>query len=250
MLALTTSYHTEKSLQKEKSLYKFIWVRKGSITLEIDHQEVILAENEVISLSNLQHLEFLSIDGEYLTVLFNSNFYCIYGNDHEVSCSGFLFNGSSHVVRFMLNESERRSMEDVVGLLDREFIIQSTRIARQRLNITQEKEYSFEIIRQYYNLVDEHFRTKKQVQDYADLLHKSPKTLSNIFSSCKLPSPLRVIHERVEAEAKRLLLYSNKSSKEIADILGFEDQSSFSRFFKNMTGESPVQYRNSVEGKN
>ena len=48
MLALTTSYHTEKSLQKEKSLYKFIWVRKGSITLEIDHQEVILAENEVI----------------------------------------------------------------------------------------------------------------------------------------------------------------------------------------------------------
>lgn len=75
MLALTTSYHTEKSLQKEKSLYKFIWVRKGSITLEIDHQEVILAENEVISLSNLQHLEFLSIDGEYLTVLFNSNFY-------------------------------------------------------------------------------------------------------------------------------------------------------------------------------
>ena len=247
MLALTTSYHTEKSLQKEKSLYKFIWVRKGSITLEIDHQEVILAENEVISLSNLQHLEFLSIDGEYLTVLFNSNFYCIYGNDHE---------------------SERRSMEDVVGLLDREFtvsdnlqeemlrillkrfIIQSTRIARQRLNITQEKEYSFEIIRQYYNLVDEHFRTKKQVQDYADLLHKSPKTLSNIFSSCKLPSPLRVIHERVEAEAKRLLLYSNKSSKEIADILGFEDQSSFSRFFKNMTGESPVQYRNSVEGKN
>ena len=268
MLALTTSYHTEKNLQKEKSLYKFIWVRQGSITLEIDHQEVTLAENEVISLSNLQHLEFLSIDGEYLTVLFNSNFYCIYGNDHEVSCSGFLFNGSSHVVRFMLNESERRSMEDVVGLLDREFtvsdnlqeemlrillkrfIIQSTRIARQRLNITQEKEYSFEIIRQYYNLVDEHFRTKKQVQDYADMLHKSPKTLSNIFSSCKLPSPLRVIHERVEAEAKRLLLYSNKSSKEIADILGFEDQSSFSRFFKNMTGESPVQYRNSVEGKN
>ena len=261
--------HRKEPAGKKKRVYiNSSGYAKEASPSKIDHQEVILAENEVISLSNLQHLEFLSIDGEYLTVLFNSNFYCIYGNDHEVSCSGFLFNGSSHVVRFMLNESERRSMEDVVGLLDREFtvsdnlqeemlrillkrfIIQSTRIARQRLNITQEKEYSFEIIRQYYNLVDEHFRTKKQVQDYADLLHKSPKTLSNIFSSCKLPSPLRVIHERVEAEAKRLLLYSNKSSKEIADILGFEDQSSFSRFFKNMTGESPVQYRNSVEGKN
>ena len=94
------------------------------------------------------------------------------------------------------------------------------------------------------------YKTKKQVQDYADMLHKSPKTLSNIFSTCKLPSPLRVIHERVEAEAKRLLLYSSKSAKEIADILGFEDQASFSRFFKNMTGQSAVQFRNEQIGKN
>lgn len=265
LLALTDSYHAEKALQKEKSLYKFIWVRTGGITLEIDHQKIALQANDVISLSNLQHLEFLSINGEYITVLFNSNFYCIYGNDHEVSCSGFLFNGSSHVVHFTLDETEQQSMEDVVGLLNREFtvsdnlqeemlrillkrfIIQSTRIARTRLDITQEKEHSFEVIRHFYVLVDEHFRTKKQVQDYADMLNKSPKTLSNIFASCKLSSPLRIIHERIESEAKRLLLYSSKSSKEIADILGFEDQSTFSRFFKNMTGESPVQYRNSVE---
>lgn len=267
-LVLTDSYHTDKALLKEKSLYKFIWVRNGSITLEIDHQEVILVPNEVISLSNLQHLEFKSIDGDYLTLLFNSNFYCIYGNDHEVSCSGFLFNGSSHVIRFVLDDAEQKLLNDIADTLSKEFsvsdnlqeemlriqlkrfIIQSTRIARRCLNITQEKEYSFEIIRQFFILVDTHYREKKQVQDYADMLHKSPKTLSNIFSVCKLPSPLRVIHERVEAEAKRLLLYSNKSSKEIADLLGFEDQSSFSRFFKNMTGQSTVQFRNSSEGKN
>ena len=222
----------------------------------------------MISLTNLQHLEFKSIDGEYLTLLFNGNFYCIYGNDHEVSCSGFLFNGSSNVIRFILDEEEQKILNEIVEALKREFtvsdslqeemlriqlkrfIIQATRIARRRLNITQEKEYTFEVIRQFYILVDTHFREKKQVQDYADLLHKSPKTLSNIFSTCKLPSPLRVIHERVEAEAKRLLLYSTKSSKEIADLLGFEDQSSFSRFFKNMTGQSTVQFRNEAEGKN
>lgn len=267
-LVLTDAYHADKKLQEEKSLYKFIWVRKGSITLEIDHQEVPLVKNEVISLTNLQHLEFKSIDGEYLTLLFNGNFYCIYGNDHEVSCSGFLFNGSSNVIRFTLDETEEKTLNDIVEALNREFtvadnlqeemlriqlkrfIIQCTRIARCRLNITQEKEYSYEIIRKFYLLVDTHFREKKQVQDYADLLNKSPKTLSNIFSACKLPSPLRIIHERVEAEAKRLLLYSTKSSKEIADILGFEDQSSFSRFFKNMTGQSTIQFRNEPDGKN
>ena len=260
-LALTDSYLMEKTLQKEKGLYKFIWVRKGNITVEIDHQEMLISENDVISLTHLQHLDFKSIDGEYLTLLFNSNFYCIYGNDHEVSCSGFLFNGSSHLVRFTLNEKERQQLNDITKAMESEFmvsdslqeemlrillkrfIIQCTRIARQRLDITREKESSFKTIRQYYNLVDEHYRTKKQVQDYADMLHKSPKTLSNMFSTCKLPSPLRVIHERVEAEAKRLLLYSNKSAKEIADILGFEDQASFSRFFKNMTGQSGYDAR-------
>lgn len=266
-LAITNNYLTEKTLQKEKGLYKFIWVRKGSITVEIDHQEMLLEQNDVISLTHLQHLEFVSIDGDYLVLLFNSNFYCIYGNDHEVSCSGFLFNGSSHLVRFTLNDEEQQQLNDITKALENEFtvsdslqeemlrillkrfIIQCTRIARQRYDITREKESGFEIVRQYYNLVDEHYRTKKQVQDYADLLHKSPKTLSNIFSTCKLPSPLRVIHERVEAEAKRLLLYSNKSAKEIADILGFEDQASFSRFFKNTTGQSAVQFRNEPSEK-
>ena len=112
-LALTDSYLTEKALQKEKGLYKFIWVRQGSITVEIDHQEMVLSKDDVISLTHLQHLEFKSIDGEYMTLLFNSNFYCIYGNDHEVSCSGFLFNGSSHLVRFTLNEEERRQLDQI-----------------------------------------------------------------------------------------------------------------------------------------
>ena len=59
----------------------------------------------------------------------------------------------------------------------------------------------------------------------------------------RIPSPLRIIHERIEAEAKRLLLYSQKSAKEITEILGFEDQATFSRFFKKMTGESVSEYR-------
>lgn len=265
-LAMTDSYDVEKDLLKEKDLYKFIWVKQGTVTLKVDHQETVLVQNDVISLSYLQHLEFTSVKGVYQTLLFNSNFYCIYGHDNEVSCSGFLFNGSSHVIRFTLTESERRLLTDLSETLESEFsisdnlqeemlrillkrfIIQCTRIARHRLDITQEKVHTFEIIRKYFILVDSFYREKKQVQDYAEMLNKSPKTLSNIFSSNGLPSPLRVIHERIEVEAKRLLLYSDKSSKEITDWLGFEDQSSFSRFFKKMTGQSTVQFRNGQAG--
>ena len=59
--------------------------------------------------------------------------------------------------------------EEMLRILLKRFIIQCTRIARHRLDITREKESGFEIVRQYYNLVDEYYKTKKQVQDYADM---------------------------------------------------------------------------------
>ncbi len=127
------------------------------------------------------------------------------------------------------------------------FIITCTRIARTRFGVGRENERTFDIIRQFYVLVDQNFREKKQVQDYADMLCRSPKTLSNLFSICGLPSPLRVIHERIDAEAKRLLLYTRKSAKEISSLLGFEDLATFSRFFKKMTGESVSDYRKQTQ---
>lgn len=264
-LFLTNAFHEDKDLRKDKSLYKFIWLQHGSLTLEVDHIEMTLEQHEIVSLTPLHHVEFKKIEGDYLTLLFNSNFYCIYGHDNEVSCSGFLFNGTSNVMRLLLTPEQTAVLEEITDKLTHEyavkdnlqeemlrillkrFIITCTRIARTKFSVNAEKEKSFDMIRQYYVLVDNHFKEKKKVQEYADMLHRSPKTLSNLFSSYGLPSPLRIIHERTEAEAKRLLLYTPKNAKEIADILGFEDLSAFSRFFKNMSGESISDYRKRIK---
>lgn len=267
-IALTAALHTQPNRLKDKNLYKFLWVRKGSLTLEIDHVPMQLHQDEIIALTPFHHIEFKEIEGEYLSLLFNSNFYCIFGHDSEVSCNGFLFNGRSQVMRLKLARDESAALNELAGgfvreyevrdnlqeemlrILLKRFIILCTRIARSRFGITPEQENSFDIVRQYMVLVDNHFREKKQVQDYAEMLNRSPKTLSNLFSAYKLPSPLHIIHERLETEAKRLLLYSSRSAKEIAALLGFEDLAAFSRFFKKATGESITAYRMREKGKN
>ena len=264
-IALTDSFQLTKTLREDNSLYKFIWARKGTVTIDVDHQLITLQENDIISLTNLHHLEIKESEGDYMILLFNSNFYCIYGNDHEVSCSGFLFNGTSRIMHFRLSEEEKATCEAIITSLQSEFqvndnlkeemlrillkhfIIHATRVARKNLHITPDMEESFNSVRRFYVLVDQHFKEKKQVQDYADMLCKSPKTLSHLLSLYNLPSPLKVIHQRVEAEAKRHLLYSEMTAKEIAHLLGFEDQASFSRFFKKVSGESITKYKRQLK---
>lgn len=258
---LSDSLHENKVLLKDKTLYRFIWVLSGEIELDVDHQSVILKKDQLITLSHLHHVEFMRIDGRYLSLMFNSNFYCIYGNDHEVSCNGLLFHGSSHVVVFDLSEQELQKIETLTGIMCEEFesrdhlqdemlrvllkrfIILCTRIAENRHGVRTENGMQFETIRKFYVLVDTYFKEKKQVQEYADMLNKSPKTLANLLSTYQQPSAIRIIHNRIQAEAERLLLYTSKSSKEIALLLGFEDQAAFSRFFKNAMGMSTTEYR-------
>lgn len=260
-VAITKHYHAHPQLQKDKSLFKFIWVRSGIVSIEVDLVPMKLKKNEIIALTPLHLVDILDVQGEYTTLLFNSNFYCIYGHDSEVSCNGFLFHGSSDVLKLSLNSTRSAYLDSLLQMLCQEFavndslqdeslrsllklfIIGCTRVAREKYKVTAESEKSFDLIRRFHVLVDQHYKEKKQVQEYADMLHRSPKTLSHVFSTYGLGTPLRVIHERIEAEARRLLIYTSKSAKEIGDILGFEDQASFSRFFKKMTGESIFEYR-------
>jgi len=80
-------------------------------------------------------------------------------------------------------------------------------------------------------------------------MHKSPKTLSNIFSKLHSKTPLQYIQERKMLEARRLLHYSNKQIKEIAYEIGYEDVQTFSRFFRRNEGVAPSKFKEQLESR-
>jgi AraC family transcriptional regulator, transcriptional activator of pobA len=193
---------------------------------------------------------------------YNRDFYCIVDHDREVSCVGFLFFGSFGNLFIQLDAIHRKKLDtlqemfiqefdtsdniqaDMLRMLLRRLIIIATRLAKEQyVNRDLYSDERFDLIRQYSFLVEKHFKTQHQVQFYANELNRSPKTLSNLFALCHHKSPLQIIHERIILEAKKLFFHTDRSAKEIAYELGFEDAAHFSRFFKNFTHQTPSELK-------
>ena len=63
----------------------------------------------------------------------------------------------------------------MLRIILKRFIITCTRIAREKFDVDPGRENMFDVIRQFYVLVDSHFKEKKQVQDYAAIVKKRNK---------------------------------------------------------------------------
>lgn len=101
--------------------------------------------------------------------------------------------------------------------------------------------YTHEFVR----LVRKHFRHQHTVRFYANKLCISPKYLSLIVKETCGHTAAEIIDEYLLLEAKNLLRFSGKNIQQIAFELNFSNQSSFGKYFKNLTGLSPSEFQNS-----
>lgn len=246
----------------EGDFYKIIWAKDTDIVLGVDGYSITLKKDELLFCTPLNMIQIEPFLKGVTSLIFDREFYCIRDHDHEVSCNGFLFLGSSAPTVVALSKKERKSFELHFMFLEEEFetedhiqgemlrvllkrlLIKSVRLLKKTIVNPAMEQSKIDIIRQFNLLVETHFKEKHKVSEYADLLNKSPKTLSNLFAKFNNRTPLQVINDRIVLEAKKLLLLSEKSSKEIAFSLGFTEASHFSKFFKNQVGVSPIQFKN------
>ncbi len=251
---------------KQEGLIHVLWNRSDkSHRLLVDDQVQVLAPHQICTLTYLNRVETKGEEElDVFTVSFNRSFYCILDHDDEVSCNGILFFGAQEFPLVNIPEEEAESFEllyrvwleesrerdsiqgEMLRSLLKRYIIKVTRLARTQLMRSVERKEQSDLIRRFNVLVDQHFREKRQVADYAELLHKSAKTLSNYFRLHYHKSPLEIIQDRQLLEAKRLLLHSELSVKEIAWQIGLEDSGSLHRLFKQRALQSPGKFRESA----
>ncbi len=251
--------------------YKIYFNNSETLSICVDGLLTDLNKHQIICLTPLQKVSLRSTTEKFMMIMFNREFYCIHENDDEVSCNGLLFFGSSEMPVLSIGKDEQKKFTDLLNvfkdemdtvdniqgemlrMLLKRLIIKCTRLAKNQLT-TGIDDYERDVIRKFNILVEKNYKKYRQVSDYAGMLNKAPKTISNIFSAANHKSPLKVIHNRILLEAKRHLLFSDKMLKEIAYDLGYDSQANFTRFFKKETGVSPTEFRRdhpeSIFGKN
>jgi len=238
----------------------FIWNTGGTMQITIDRVSYQLEKNQIVFLTEFHKIDRIELTSARM-VRFNQPFYCIVNHDNEVGSKGLLFFGAAGIPIVDIDADFERDFnaswdilcsemhnkdilqKDMLQSMLKRLLILSARILRKSNNLHQLETGQSDIIREFNYLVEGHFSKHHDVAFYASKLNKSPKTLSNLFSSVSQRPPLNIIHDRIMLHAKRQIDYTNLSIKEIAYDLGYEDIQTFSRFFKNKAGISPAQYR-------
>ncbi|QJB32953.1 AraC family transcriptional regulator [Chitinophaga oryzae] len=99
------------------------------------------------------------------------------------------------------------------------------------------------LVIRFTNLVQAHFRSQRNVQQYAEQLFVTAKYLTETVKEYTGKSAGEIIDDYVVLEAKLLLDNPKLSIAEITEMLHFSDQSFFGKYFKRHTGYSPKAFR-------
>ncbi|MBS7565466.1 AraC family transcriptional regulator [Mucilaginibacter sp. Bleaf8] len=100
---------------------------------------------------------------------------------------------------------------------------------------------------EFLMLLEGNYLQVRNIDYYAAKLDISSKRLNQILKDKLGKTGTQIIHDRIILEAKRLIIHSEHTIKEIAFALGFSDRPYFSRFFKKQTDQTPDEFQKQAQ---
>lgn len=135
----------------------------------------------------------------------------------------------------------RRMVETFIGIV-------AEAVEATGMQQTRHSQRHVSLVVSFRRLLAEHLVANRQPSHYASLLNISAVYLNEVVKSVTGMNATSFIKSEVVLRAKRQLVHTDLSIKEIADSLGINDHAYFSRMFTQATGVSPTLFRQRNRG--
>lgn len=244
--------------------YQIIWFRRGHGTHSVDFTDYPVADNTIFFIAPGQVHSFDQNTGyEGIIIHFNASFLADEDSSESIFLKYDVFNAYDSLPYYKVSNDEADRLITIVNEMNREYLLTSAfahkdymqyllrlfliRVQRSGERQEQPKLYVSSVANRAFvrfrQLLEQNFRRVHTVNEYAEMLNISSRTLTNYVAQSTSRTPLQIINERIVLEAKRQIQHSPLSVKEIGYQLGFEDPSYFVKFFKRLTGKMPREFR-------
>jgi AraC family transcriptional activator of pobA len=112
---------------------------------------------------------------------------------------------------------------------------------------TSQIQITHDLVMEFNMLIDYQKYPFRLVKMYAKALHVSTTYLNDVVKKSTGYPASYWIHKKQVTVAKQCLTHHNMTLKIISAKLGFSNPTHFSRFFKAHTGQTPTQYRRTLQ---
>lgn len=248
--------------------YNILWIKEGTGRYKIDFDTYEIESQMMFFLTPGQMYQIVSeqiVEGVRLA--FDQDFYCVDTFGTQASCNGILFKNPYRMPYIQLNETQSDEFSRIIKRINQEFeepgiaheelihtylqlfLIFATRIKEGQSDAYSPgvKEESSKFLSDFNYLIENNFKEKHAVSDYADMLYLTPKSLHKKIKHLTGKSVSKIIQDRIILEAKRMLYHSDLNIKEIGYELGFDDASYFTRYFSKHADQAPTEFREHIK---
>jgi len=142
-----------------------------------------------------------------------------------------------------INQQDIKFKEFAFGAILKLFLIQCNNVCSKPIDNTQIIEAGYSILKNFKETVEKNYTLWHSSSKYAEHLNISPDHLNRTIKALIGKNAKEYIQIRINIAAKRLLYFTDKSTKEVAFHLGFSEASNFSNFFKKHNKIAPSEFR-------
>lgn len=242
------------------NFYALLIIMDGEVNHVVDFKVHTLREGDVMVISKGQ-IHAFEEGAKYkgYLVVFSEAFMQKYMAQSSIAQINHLYNyflkqekiNNPEYNQFLFNKlkeelkSTSSSLPNIIAALLTVYLLKLNDENSRTVTLSKDSKH-LEYFNRFKLLVEQNYTKTRDAKVYASDIAISYKHLNEVCKEIVKTTAKAFIDKYVLLEAKRMLVSTSLSAKEIAFSLGFDEPTNFLKYFKKHTSLTPVEFRNAL----